>query len=435
MERLVEAATRCAGVDLEALEVAVRAAVHAAGAKVLEDLLRDVGVGRRENKVRCSCGAAMESRGVKTKSVLTLLGEIRFARSAYGCPRCAKARYPGDEELDVVKTRYSPGVRRLTADFASDAPFKRVAHQLKAGAALAMSRKECERIAEGVGEQMERWVDAERDRWRYAEPPPPQAPNTIDTLYIEFDGTGVPMVPRETAGRKGKQDDGAAKTREVKLGCVFTQTAFDKKGRPIRDPASTTFVGAIEGAEHFQWRIYAEAVRRGLYQARRVVIVTDGAEWIKNIVHTHFPRSTHIIDLYHAREHLIDLCKLLFERDPRRFNQYKDPWWDQLDQGHIETIVEQARGLLPKDPNAIKDARQHVGYFEKNKERMRYADYFDQGLFVGSGVIEAGCKSVIGQRLKQSGMEWTVRGANAITALRCVIKSNRFEDYWEQRAA
>ncbi|NIA13406.1 MAG: hypothetical protein GWP08_04945 [Nitrospiraceae bacterium] len=71
----------------------------------------------------------------------------------------------------------------------------------------------------------------------------------------------------------------------------------------------------------------------------------------------------------------------------------------------------------------------------RREDKVRYADYFGQGLFVGSGVIEAGCKTVIGQRLKQSGMEWTVRGANAITAMRCVVKSNRVEDYWEQRAA
>jgi hypothetical protein len=422
-------------VDLEALEVAIRAAVHAAGAKVIEALLRDVGVGRREQALRCSCGAVMDSRGIKTKSIETILGPITFSRSAYQCSQCLATRYPGDEELDVVKTRYSPGVRRLVADFAGDVPFKRVSQQLRSGAALTISRKDCERIAEGVGEQTARWFDEERDRMRHAEPPPPQAEKTIDTLYVEFDGTGVPMVPHEVAGRKGKQDDGTAKTREVKLGCAFTQTAFDDEGRPIRDPASTTFVGAIERAERFGWRIFAEAVRRGLYQAKRVVIITDGAEWIRNIVQTHFPNSTHIIDLYHAREHLVDLCKLLFDRDLKRLNKYKDRWWDDLDEGNVEKIVEEAQSFLPKDQNGMKDARREIGYFETNEERMQYGDYFSQGLFVGSGVIEAGCKSVIGQRLKQSGMEWTVRGANAIAALRCVIQSGRFEDYWEQRAA
>jgi len=421
-------------VDLEALEAAVRGACLGAGASLLEELVRHVGVGRRNEVVRCKCGAPMRSRGVKTKTVHTLLGGIRFARSAYSCTRCRKTRYPGDEELDVAGTHYSPGVRRLVADFASGAPFKRVSRQLKMAAALRISRKDCERIAEGVGEQMERWFDAERDRMRFAEPPPPGAPRTLDTLYIEMDGTGIPMVPAETAGRKGKQKDGSAKTREAKLGCVFTQTLFDGKGRPVRDPASTTFVGAIEPAHNFGWRIYGEAVRRGLYQAKRFVVITDGAEWIRNIVQAHFSNAIHIIDLYHAREHLMDLCRLLFDRDIRRLNYYKERWWDSLDEGNVEAIVEEARAHLPKDVNVMKDARGHIRYFENNKERMRYQEFFDKGLFVGSGVIEAGCKNVIGQRLKQSGMEWTVRGANAITALRCGIQSNRFEDYWEERS-
>lgn len=420
--------------DLEAFEEAIRAAALQAGARVLEGLLCQVGVGRRQEELRCRCGAIMESRGVKVKSIVTLLGSIRFTRSAYRCPACGAMRYPGDEELDIVKTGYSPGVRRLVSELACDAPFKRVSRYLKAAAALSISRKDCERVAEGVGEDVARWFDAERDRLRYTPAPPLDIPKSIETLYVEFDGTGVPMVPREREGRKGKQEDGSSKTRETKLGCVFTQTAFCEKGRPIRDPASSSFVGAIERADQFQWRIYTEAVRRGLFEAKRVVIITDGAEWIRNIVQTHFPCATHVIDLYHARQHLVALCKLLFDRDLKRLNQYKDLWWHHLDEGNIETIVAQAQGVLPKNPQEAKDARTEIAYFDKNKMRMRYADYFTQGLFVGSGVIEAGCKNLIGQRLKQSGMEWTVRGANAITALRCALQSNRFEDYWESRA-
>jgi hypothetical protein len=405
-------------VDLEAWEGAIRTAALHAGARVLENLLEQVGVGRREETVRCRCGAVMDSRGIKAKSLVTLLGAIRFARSAYQCPVCGTTRYLGDEDVDAVKTGYSPGVRRLVSDVACDVPFKRASQFLKAAAALTISRKDCERVAEKVGEDVARWFAAERDRLRLAQAPPPEAPESVETLYIEFDGTGVPMVPREVAGRKGKEKDSSAKTREAKIGCVFTQTHLNEKGRPIRDDASTTFVGAIEPAEQFQWRIYAEAVRRGLFGAKRVVALTDGAEWIRNIVQTHFPGAIHIIDLYHARQHLMDLCRLLFDRDLRRLNHYKDRWWGYLDEGNIEAIVQQAQ----------------ISYFDKNQARMRYADFYAQGLFVGSGVIEAGCKNLIGQRLKQSGMEWTRRGANAITALRCAIQSNRFEDYWESRA-
>jgi hypothetical protein len=422
-------------VDLEAWEGAIRVAALQAGARVLEELLERVGVGRRTEAVRCQCGATMDSRGIKAKTIVTLLGALRFARSAYHCPACGKTRYPGDEELDVVRTGYSPGVQRLVSDVACDVPFKRTSQLLKAAAALTICSKNCERIAEAVGETIARWFAAERDHWRVAQAPPPEAPKSIETLYIEFDGTGVPMVAHEVEGRKGKQEDGSAKTREAKLGCVFTQVDFTAEGRPIRDVASTTFVGAIESAERFQWRVYAEAVRRGLFASERVVALTDGAEWIRNTVETHFPNAIHIIDLYHAREHLINLCKLLFDRDLKRFNYHKDRWWGFLDEGNIEAIVQEARELLSKAPNAARDVRTQIAYFEKNKTRMRYADFYAQGLFVGSGVIEAGCKTLVAQRLKQSGMEWTVRGANTIIALRCAVQSNRFEEYWESRAS
>jgi hypothetical protein len=413
----------------------VRVAVLQAGASLLEELLQPVGVGRRDTPVRCSCGAVMASTGICERRVQTLLGWIDFRRSRYQCPRCGAVRYPGDEELGLQNSR-SPGILRQVARLGAKESFAEVSRDLHELACVDIPRKEAERIAEGVGEAMEAWMARERVELRFQEPPPPESQKTIDTLYIEFDGTGVPMVPHELEGRKGKQENGAAKTREAKLGCLFTQTTYDEKGRPIRDDASASFVGAIESAAPFGWRLYAEAVRRGLFTAKRVVCLTDGAQWIRNIIQTHFGIAIlHIIDLYHAREHLSDLCKLLFDRDLKRLNRYKDRWWDYLDEGNIEKIIQEAQPCLPRGEDAAEKARTAVGYFETNKDRMRYADYKKQGLFVGSGVIEAACRTIVGQRLKQSGMEWTERGANAIIALRCVEQSNRTEDYWEARAS
>jgi len=243
------------------------------------------------------------------------------------------------------------------------------------------------------------------------------------------------MRPEELIGVKGKQADGTAKTREAKLGCVFTQTTTDEEGHPIRDPNSTTFVGAIETAEAFGWRIYGEARRRGVERARRIVVLGDGAEWVKNLAEMHFPGAVLIIDLYHAREHVAALCRALFAANEKKMERRRQHWWALLDEGKVETIVSQAALALPEDPDLRKSAAAEIRYLNKNKKRMRYNKFRAQGLFVGTGVVEAGCKTIIGQRLKQSGMEWSVRGANAILALRCIMKSNRLEDYWESRAA
>lgn len=421
-------------VDLEAVENAVHAAVLVAGTKVVEELLHGVGTGRRQGAVLCRCGQAMQSQGLRATRVLCLLGWVRFKRSLYTCPRCGKTRYPGDEELDIVNTSRSPGVRRQVVRLGAKETFQEVSADLAELAGIELCRKESERIAEGEGRQMETWMALEHERLRFLQPPL-DVPKTIDALYIELDGTGIPMVPQEVEGRKGKQADGTAKTREAKVGCVFTQTRFDEQGKPIRDPASTSFVSAIEPASRFGWRLYAEAVRRGLFSAKRVILLGDGAPWVKNIAQTHFGMGQFIIDYYHATEHIGELCRALFDRDTRRLESYRGRWTDSLWEGEIETVLEQATGLLPKDPRAKPEACTQIGYFEKNKEHMRYAQYRKEGMFIGSGVVEATCKHLVGHRLKQSGMEWTVRGANAILAARSVILSNRMEEYWENRVA
>jgi hypothetical protein len=352
----------------------------------------------------------------------------------FQCPSCNQTRYPGDEQLDVVDTTRSPGTRRMMARAGSRSTFKESHDDLKIYAAIEVSAKDVERVAEGIGADMERWSQKQREAL-IEQDIPVQAQKTVPIMYISYDGTGVPMIASELEGRKGKQPDGSAKTREMKLGCVFTQTTTDAKGFPIRDPETTTFVGAIEPAEQFGKRIYAEAVRRGLLNAEKVVVLGDGAEWIKNLTELHFPEAIQIVDLYHTREHVSDLCKILFAPDVDEVVKYRIRWWTHLDKGNVKTIAKQAQAKMPEDPKEKENAEKEIAYLIKNKERMQYAEFRAQGLFVGSGVIEAGCKTVIGTRLKQSGMEWSVRGANAITSLRCMFVSGRFEEYWESRVA
>ena len=419
---------------MEAWETALRVAVLACGAKVLAGMLAAHGSGRREEEIVCRCGERMESEGVRRKELLTILGPVTYERSMFQCPSCQATRYPGDEALDVVSTTRSPGVRRMMARAGSQSTFKDGRDDLRIYAALDVSAKDVERVAEKIGQEMDTWREKERqDLLRPDRTPEPD--KDIPVMYVSYDGTGVPMRPEELIGVKGKHPDGTAKTREAKLGCVFTQTTVDVEGYPIRDPDSTTFVGSIERAEAFGWRIYGEARRRGLLRAQRIVVIGDGAEWVKNLAEMHFPQALMIIDLYHAREHISGLGRALFGSNEKKMERCRQHWWALLDEGKVETIVSQASRSLPEDPDLKKVAAAEIRYLNRNKERMRYNKFRAQGFFIGSGVVEAGCKTVIGQRLKQSGMEWTIRGANAIIALRCIMKSNRLEDYWESRVA
>jgi hypothetical protein len=306
---------------------------------------------------------------------------------------------------------------------------------MKTLAGLEVTAKSVERTAEAIGADIARHEHKEIAKIVQLDLPIIVG-EPIPILYVQMDGTGVPVVKQETEGRKGKTDGQPAHTREAKLGCVFTQTTWDKEGYAIRDPDSTTYTGAIETAEEFGKRIYREAWNRGWSRALKKVVMGDGAEWIWNQVDLHFPGAVQIVDLYHARQHLWDLVRTLYPNDPVTQRAWMKVHQKRLlDRGKIEKLVLSIRSIESTHVEVLEKIRTEADYFERNAERMRYPKFRRQHLFVGSGVIEAGCKTVIGSRLKQSGMFWTVRGANSILALRCCHLNGRFEDYWETRRA
>jgi hypothetical protein len=138
-------------------------------------------------------------------------------------------------------------------------------------------------------------------------------------------------------------------------------------------------------------------------------------------------------DLFHAREHLWVLAGKLFPADDSQRKRWDSGLQKKLDAGKIEALVKQLRAFPAPSVEAADFWRVEADYFKRNRERMRYPQFRRQKLFVGSGVIEAACRTVIAKRLKQSGMFWTVRGANAIIALRCCRLNRQFDDYWGSR--
>jgi hypothetical protein len=421
---------------MEALEQGMRAASLADGANALKILLEKIDE-HTPGMVACpKCGAAMGSLGRRTKELVTMLGEIDYDRSYYACtcPGCDGRIFPKDNLLDVKNTSFSPGVRRLMSRCGARDSFAKGEDDLLVFSGIRVGEKDIERVSEAIGADIEKLEQSRREAIFEENIPAAIPEEPIATMYIAYDGTGVPVTKRETAGRKGKQEDGSAKTREAKLGCVFTQVGTDSQGRPVRVDGSTTYTGAIETAEDFGRRLYAEALTRGLMHAKTVVVLGDGARWIWNLAELHFPGAWYIVDLYHAREHLYALHKLIAPSGTRNDPLAKE-WLAWLENGAIEKIIASASELLPDDERACKIANTEMDYFRNNAERMRYAEFRDNQFFVGSGVVEAGCKNIIAARMKKSGAKWSVRGANAIIALRCSLASSRFEDYWAYRAA
>lgn len=436
MLRLVFEDQRKTGrLDLEAVEMAMRAAMHRAGASALSQLLQGNPPGPGAREIPCPCGQQAHYREMRSRRVLTAVGEVEFLRAWYLCPHCHNGQCPADTALDIEKTDLSPGVRRMLALVGSEAPFDHGRRQIELLAGLEVTAKAVERTAEALGADIAAGEQREIQRALQLHLPIAVGP-PVPILYVEMDGTGVPVVKAETEGRPGKVSGQPAHTREAKIGCVFTQTTWDKEGYAIRDPDSTTYVAAIEPAGEFGPRIYLEAWNRGWERADKKVVIGDGAEWIWNIANDHFPGAVQIVDLFHARQHLWDVSRKLYPNQETEQKRWMAIHQDELlDEGKIEDLVAALRAIHSPNPELLEKIRTEADYFDRNSERMRYPKFRAQHLFVGSGVIEAGCKTIIGSRCKQSGMFWTVRGANAILALRCCHFNGRFEDYWEGRRA
>jgi hypothetical protein len=419
--------------DLEAVEMALRSSLHQVGAVALGQWLQCRPPGPDERQQPCPCGQLALYRELRSRRILTALGEVEIRRPYYLCPHCHQGQFPFDVQLDMVNQGLSPGVRRMLAVVGAEAPFDQGREQMHLLAGLSVTTKAVERTAETVGADIAAGEQKQIQQAMQQELPMAMG-QSIPVLYVEMDGTGVPVTKTERAAL-GKIEGSPARTREVKLGCVFTQTTYDEEGFPIRDPDSTTYTGAIEAADAFGKRLYAEAQSRGWDRAQQKVVLADGADWIWNLADLHFPGAIQIVDLFHARQHLWELARALYPDNEAQQRQWILRHQPKLDDGKIENLIRYLRSLEASSPQLAETLRRAADYFQRNAERMRYPEFRRRHLFVGSGVIEAGCKTVIGSRLKQSGMFWTVRGANAIIALRCCRLNARFEDYWEARSA
>ena len=382
--------------------MAMRSALHRAGAAALSQLLEFPAPGKGERTLPCPCGQQAHYHGQRSKLVLTALGRVEVSRPYYLCAHCGRGQFPADVELDIENTEFSPGVRRMQAMVGHEAPFDDGREQMKILAGLEVTTKSVERTAEAIGADIAQREQAEIQKALQLDLPVIVG-EPIRIVYVQMDGTGIPVVKKETVGRQGKAEGHPAHTRECKLGCVFTQTTWDKEGYAIRDPDSTTYTGAIETAEEFGRRIYAEASRRGWSRALLKVVMGDGAEWIWNIADLHFPGAIQIVDLYHARQHLWEVARKLYPNDAGKQKAWMKMHQKLLDRGKIEKLVDALRAIKSDNTEVAEKVHSEADYFEGNRGRMRYPKFRRQHLFVGSGVIEAGCKTVIAAASQEIG--------------------------------
>ena len=411
------------GLAVQQLEVLVRTAIFKP-ANALVGVLLQQAADRIDAAYQPKPGERRKGR--ERLLVDGIFGTSELERDYYYHEGKKQGHYPADAALGLEGDK-TPALARLVCLQGADSASYQMAesHLLETGG-IHISARQIQRLVQPVGKAAQTWQE------RAALQPLPDA-KAAPVLYLSGDASGVPMRKKELAGRAGKQPDGTAKTRMANLGCVFTQHKRDEKGRPIRDHESTTYVSTFGPIEEFGPLLRQEAIRRGLCLALQVVLLIDGAAGLANMGRLCFPTAIQIVDFYHALEHAGKvLVALLGSKEHPDYKARLGRWARQLLKDQVEKLIAQTRKECAGQASA-KAVEKALGYFVNNVERMQYGTFRRQGFFIGSGVIEAGCKTIIGSRCKQSGMFWGEPGAENILALRCIHSSRRLDDFWKAR--
>ena len=359
----------------------------------------------------------------------TLFGPVKVTRNCYynACkPMGTNSRYPLDKSLGLFGC-YTPGLAKIATRLAARNCYQAASDDLALTANVLISQRQLQRLCQDVGANL---------RETLKRLPHPEAV-PVPVLYVELDGTGMPMKPVELKNVKGKGPDGKAQTREVKVGCVFTQTTTSEKGKAIRDEESTTWIGNFKPATEFGISLRDEANRRGCAKAKRVVVLGDGAVWIWELAKNFFPEATCILDFWHAAEHLSETAKMLVGAGEKFDKLYKS-WREKLANSELTEIVKEVQTLQAAHGSADvrESVQKNLNYLENNRARLDYKRYRAEGLFIGSGVVESGCKKFIGSRFKEPGMFWTEPGARNLLDIRAALLSqDRLAAFWDARAS
>ena len=354
------------------------------------------------------------------KRIVTLFGELpEIKRTYYWNEDSHSGHYPFDDRLGLVG-RYTPAAADEMARCAVSHPYKDAAEAFSRCHAFNVSPDTIREIVGMLYDESSAFAKGSGGGERDA------CDEKAGIVCVMADGTGMPMRRECLKGAKGK--DGRARTREVKAGAIFVASKT-KDNEPHRDLDTTTYVATTHRREKFGKYLRSEFDRRFSREPDTVLYITDGGKWLHSIHESEFPFAVEILDVYHAVEHLKPLLAGLGIKENSKEWKYRHHYWSEcIKAGKVQNVLD----YIWKNMRARlgKDAMREYKYYRSNAGRMKYDEYRANGWFIGSGVIESGCKTVIGQRFKQSGMIWSLKGAKALLPLRTLYKSNRLEEFF-----
>lgn len=475
LQKLVRRVAEVEAASLKDLEREVLQAIFRLGRRWLGVAVawrtaREAAPARRQG----ACGHRQRLVGWRPKQLLTLLGEVGWSRPYYQCQTaapaaragagmtegeagCGHGEAPADARLGVQGRRTSAGVQEAVGFLAAYLPLAEVAANLSRLLPLQLSARQVLALIQPVGEALRAQEDAHvQALWAEAAqpqtgpcPPPRGDEEAIPRLYVEMDG----VMARLRRGSVACEDQEAAQEgdvyREVKVGAVFAGTPGQERSTVAPAPAErrvdtvdasspTRYVARRTSAEAFGALLYMRAVHSGLLQAREVVVLGDGAPWIWRLADEQFPSAVQIVDLWHAQQHVWNVAHAAFGRGTPAGAAWAEEACGWLVHGEVDRLVAAIQALppVPPEPGHPRSVPAvEADYFTTNAARMRYPAFRAQGMQIGSGVAEAGCKTVVTTRAKRCGMRWSPAGLDALLPLRTAVLNGTYDAFWQTRPA
>ena len=379
----------------------------------VEEQLTEPSATLPEPKAECHCGQPARYKGKQPRSIVTLHGVLVVRRAVYHCRACQHTFAPHDRVLRVDSGQTSLSVRRQVAYLSALLPFAQAATPLEMLTQVALSPASVARIACSVGNAL-RTAQQKQVEAHHADRLPEPMEKRVKRLYIGLDGVFVPL--REAYKRDQSRGELVCRYGECKRGIVY-EAKPDATGRDAL-LTSKAYTATLGNAEAFGPQLATLAHQQGHHQTQDVVVLADGAAWIWQIAGKQFTRATQIVDFFHASEHLAQVAEARFGQNTAEGKVWLSARQAELLDDKVKAVLENLRAWQPSNRGKKELRRTTYNYFAGNAHRMQYKTFRDKGYYIGSGVVEAGCKQVVTQRMKLAGMHWRQETAEAILTLR-----------------
>jgi hypothetical protein len=365
--------------------------------------------GYQGSSVVCGCGRKAKFVQYRRRFVGTLYGPVEAWRAYYHCGHCKSGQAPWDREQGLSRLLWTPGVKALVAEAAGRLPYGEAVNLLERFTGLAVEESCAERIVAEVAGRLREREQALMSGYDGGELRPlvSVAPKR---LYVSMDGTSAHL-------------DGS--WHEVKTGVIYEAR---RGAEGLDECCRARYVAASEPAAVFGERLYLTAAQAGAEQAAQVVVLGDGAEWIWNLARHHYPEATHIVDYWHACEHIHQLAQAVYGENSVNGKRWAREHCRRLKERGPATLLGALKRMKPRTAQAADALARERGYFSNHRHRMQYHKYRAAKMMIGSGPAEAACKTVVGARLKQSGMRWSLAGADHVLAIRTRLLSAQHEE-------